>query len=72
MEIYEDDVLVMTIPNDASNDPVFSSGMSDSLYMGTAGIALDDVRVYDHLFTVGEQCSEILAGTWDGQSCAVP
>jgi len=72
VDIYEDDVHVATIPNDASNDPVFSSGISDGLYLGTAGITLDDVRVYDHVFTVAEQCSEILAGTWNGQSCAIP
>jgi hypothetical protein len=72
VDVYEDDVLVKTIANDASNNPVFSSGISDSLYIGTGGISLDDVRVYNTTFTVANQCTQIIGGTWNGTSCTLP
>jgi hypothetical protein len=72
VDVYEDDVLVKTVANDASNNPVFNSGISDSLYVGTGGISLDDVRIYNSTFTVANQCTQIIGGTWTGTSCTLP
>jgi hypothetical protein len=72
VEVYYDDVLAFTVANDTANNPVFSQGISDALYIGTAGLALDDVRVYNAVFTPANQCTQIIGGTWSGTSCTLP
>jgi len=72
LEIYEDDVLTLTVANDAANDPIFNMGMSDRLFIGTGGIALDDIAIYNTTFTVAQQCTTVIGGTWTGTSCALP
>jgi hypothetical protein len=72
VDVYIDDVLVHTTANDSSNDPVFSQGISDTLSIGTGGITLDDVRVYNSVFTVANQCTQIVGGTWSGSTCTLP
>lgn len=72
VDVYEDDVLVKSVSNDASNNPVFNQAISDTLYIGTGGISLDDVRVYNAVFSVANQCTQIIGGTWTGSSCTMP
>ena len=30
---------------------------------------IDDLRFYADVFTPGEQCQELMGGTWDGNVC---
>jgi hypothetical protein len=72
VDVYIDDVLVKNVPNDANNNPVFNAGMPDTLYLGSGGMMLDDVRIYNTVFTVANQCTQIIGGTWNGTSCTLP
>jgi Divergent InlB B-repeat domain/Concanavalin A-like lectin/glucanases superfamily len=72
VEVYEDDVLVETVLNDASNNPVFNQSIADTLYIGAGGMTLDDVRVYDSALTPANQCTQIIGGTWAGGACTLP
>jgi hypothetical protein len=73
VEIYIDDTLTYTRPNDAANDPVWTpTGAPDRLYLGVSNAQLDDVRIYDQVFTVAEQCTYLVRGTWTGSSCTLP
>ena len=65
-------MLAFTQANDASNNPVFNPGISDVLYIGTGGLMLDDVRVYNSVFTVANQCTQIIGGAWNGSACTLP
>jgi len=72
-EIYVDGNLVHTRPNDNANNPVFTTnGISDTLTVGAPGTLLDDVRVYDRVFTIDEQCTQIIGGRFVNGSCALP
>jgi hypothetical protein len=73
-EIYVDDVLVHTRANDGSNNPVFSpTGILDRFYVGGAGnTQVDDVRVYNQVFSRQDQCTFVMRGTWTGSSCTPP
>jgi hypothetical protein len=72
-QIYVDDVLVHTRANDSANNPVFTpTGAPDRLYLGVPNASLDDVRVYNQVFTPAEQCTYVIRGTWNGASCALP
>lgn len=72
VEIYFDGHMAGRDPNDANNDPVFNPGVSDVLSIGSGGIMLDDVRIYNTVFTVADQCTEVIGGTWDGTACTLP
>jgi hypothetical protein len=72
VDIYQDGVLVLTIANDANNDPVFNSSIRDTLTLGTGSMTLDDIRVYNTTFTPADQCTQVIGGTWNGASCALP
>jgi len=72
VDVYYDDVLAYTQANDTANNPVFNPGISDALYIGTAGISLDDVRIYNSVFTPANQCTQIIGGTWNGSACTLP
>jgi hypothetical protein len=52
-------VLVSTIANDGANNPVFNTGISDTRYLGTSGITVDDIRTYDTTFTIAQQCTQV-------------
>jgi concanavalin A-like lectin/glucanase superfamily protein len=73
VEVYYDGHYDMSLHNDAQ-DPVFTTGISDVLYIGTGGITLDDMRIYNTVFTPPDQCTEVIGGTWDGSSglCTLP
>ena len=45
--------------------------MPDLLTLRAANTQLDDVRVYDRVMSIADQCTEIIGGTWDG-NCALP
>jgi hypothetical protein len=70
--VWIDGALVHTRANDGSNDPVFSPAITDALYLGTPGTQLDDVRIYDQVFTPAEQCTFLIGGTVAGTTCILP
>ena len=72
VDIYVDDVLVHSQANDAANDPVFNSSILSTLQLGSYPYSVDDVRVYNQVFTVADQCTTVLQGAWTGSSCSLP
>jgi hypothetical protein len=46
--------------------------MPDVLTLGGPGAVIDDVRIYDRVFTPAEQCTLIIGGTVAGASCTLP
>lgn len=71
-DIYIDDVLVHTRANDANNNPVWNPGAPDRLYLGVPGALLDEVKIYNQVFSVADQCTYVVRGTWTGSSCTLP
>lgn len=71
-EIYVDNVLVHTRANDTANNPVWNSGAPNRLYLGVPNSMLDDVRIYNQVFSVADQCQFVVRGTWTGSSCTLP
>lgn len=71
-EIYIDNVLVHTRANDSANNPVWNPGAPDRLYLGVANSMLDDVRIYNQVFSPADQCTYVVRGTWTGTSCTLP
>lgn len=72
LEIYVDGVLVHTRANDAANNPVWNPGAPDRLYLGVPNAQLDDVRIYNQVFSPADQCQFVIRGTWTGATCALP
>lgn len=73
VDIYVDGVLVLSLPNDANNNPVFNAtGMPDTMYLGGPGAIIDEVKIFNRVFTPAEQCTFVIGGTWNGASCALP
>lgn len=71
-EIYVDNVLVHTRANDTANNPVWNPGAPDRLYLGVPSSMLDDVRIYNQVFSLADQCTYVVRGTWTGSSCTLP
>ena len=71
-EIYIDNVLVHTRANDSANNPVWNPGAPDRLYLGVPSSMLDDVRIYNQVFSLADQCTYVVRGTWTGTSCTLP
>ena len=72
VQIFIDGALTYTRNNDPLNNPVFNAGVPDQLVIGMPGAEIDDLRVYDRVFTVAEQCELVMRGTWDGAACNPP
>jgi hypothetical protein len=72
VKVYLDDVLIMTINDDASNNPIFDPGISDVMFVGANGALMDDLRIYDRVMSQAEQCARIINGTWTGANCELP
>jgi len=71
-EIYVDDVLVYTRANDSANNPVFTTAISDTMTIGVPNGVMDDLRIYDQVFTQAEQCTYIIGGAYAGTTCTLP
>ncbi len=72
-EIYVDDVLMLTRANDASNNPVFNNtGMPDVMTIGGSNATMDELTIFNTVFTRAEQCTLIIGGVWTGSSCTLP
>jgi hypothetical protein len=69
LDVYIDGALAKTIANDSANNPIFNPGISDTFYLGNSGILLDDVRIYNTVFTPEIQCTLLAGGTWTGTTC---
>jgi hypothetical protein len=72
VDVYLDDVLMVTQPNDAANNPVFNPGIYDPMTIGGGGTLMDELKIYDQVFTVAQQCTLVIGGTWTGSSCTLP
>ncbi|HVZ73925.1 MAG TPA: hypothetical protein VHJ20_16210 [Polyangia bacterium] len=73
VQIYVDDVLVFTRANDADNNPVFNAtGMPDTMTLDGGGVTLDELAIYGDVFSVADQCTFLVGGTWTGTSCTLP
>ena len=72
VDVYEDDVLVTTVANDANNDPVFNMNISDTLKIAPGGTTVDDLRIYNQTFTPAEQCATIIGGIFGAGGCTLP
>lgn len=70
--IYIDGVLAHTRANDTANNPVWNQGAPDRLYLGAPGALLDEVKIYNQVFTAAQQCTYVIGGTWTGTSCTLP
>ena len=70
--VWIDGVLAHTQANDNANNPVLTPAIPDRLYLGAGGIQLDDVRVYDQVFTPKEQCEWLIGGMYTGTTCSPP
>ena len=70
-EIYVDDVLKLTRANDVSNNPVFTTAIPDEMTIGGSGAIMDDLEIFNRVFTQAEQCIVIIGGSWNG-SCTLP
>jgi hypothetical protein len=72
-EIYVDNVLVLSRANDANNNPVFTStGIPDTMYVGAPNVLVDQFMIFNRTFSLSEQCTLLIGGTWNGMSCALP
>jgi subtilase family serine protease len=79
VQIYVDGALSGEITN-ASLLPLIAPGVGDMLLgnvrrvpTGSGGLFyVDELRVYDAVFTIAQQCTLIIGGTWNGSSCALP
>jgi hypothetical protein len=71
VQVYVNGVLRETRANDANNNPVFSSAIPDTLTVGAPGTAIDDLKIYDQVFDVATQCTQLVGGTYSGTTCTV-
>jgi hypothetical protein len=72
IDFYIDGAHNSFIPNDADNNPVFTAAMDDNLAVEGAGVSVDDLRVYNSVFSDADQCTAIIGGTWTGTTCTLP
>ncbi|MCC6995609.1 MAG: choice-of-anchor D domain-containing protein [Deltaproteobacteria bacterium] len=73
VEMYLDNVLMATATQDAANNPVFTAGVTDTISLGAPSfVAMDDLKIYNQVFTVANQCTQVIGGTWTGTSCTLP
>lgn len=73
VSVYVDDVLKLTKANDGSNNPVFTpTGIPDVMYVGGNGALMDDVRIYDVVFSPAGQCTYVVGGVWSNGACTLP
>ena len=71
IQVYKDDGVPFVQANN-SKEAVFGQGMADILTLGGGGIILDEIRVYDAVYTQAQQCTGIIGGTWSGSACTLP
>jgi hypothetical protein len=71
VQVYVNGVLRVTRANDANNNPVFSSAIPDVLTIGAPGTAIDDLKIFDQVFDVATQCTQLVGGTYNGATCTV-
>lgn len=77
VEIFLDGVLVGSLTNPAAL-PLATAGTTDMKMGGQSGgsgrsvFSVDELRVYNAVFTAAQQCTQIIGGTWTGTSCTLP
>lgn len=72
LQIYVDDVLVHTRANDANNNPIWNPGAPDRMTLGASGAIIDELKIYNQVFTTAEQCTYVIGGSWNGATCNLP
>jgi hypothetical protein len=65
-------VLTSSINNNNATSTIFNSTQSDQLTVGQTSMTIDDVRIYNQVFTQAQQCTVIIGGTWSGSACTLP
>ena len=77
IQIYSDGVLAATVENSSGVD-LLSNG-ADDLLLGSsntpnwyADFYVDEIRIFDTVFTDAEQCTTVIGGTWAGSGCTLP
>jgi hypothetical protein len=71
-EVWLDDVLSSSITNNNAASTIFNSSQADQLTVGQASMTIDDVRIYNQVFTQAQQCTVIIGGAWSGTACTLP
>ena len=77
VQIYVDGILAGQIDNDAAI-PLVGAGVADirlGNFVGLLGPSLfyiDEFRVYNQVFSLAEQCTAVIGGTWTGENCVMP
>jgi hypothetical protein len=71
IDIYLDGVYRASVPAPASVPRIGPTLTDIVLGLGSA-YYIDELRVYNRVFSVGEQCTVIIGGTWTGSSCTLP
>jgi len=77
VEIFVDGALEGSLAN-GSAIPLTAAGVTDFRLGNFTGVEgpslfyLDEFRVYNQVFTVAQQCTDIIGGTWTGESCTMP
>ena len=75
--IYVDGVLAGQIDNTAAI-PLVGSGVTDIRLGNLTGILgpsvfyIDEFRVYNQVFSIAQQCTDIIGGSWSGTACTLP
>ncbi len=74
VDVYLDGVVVAAIPN-PTLEVIFSSTQRNDLVIGQSSMFyVDEIRVYDQVFTAAEQCITVIGGTWNPSTsmCILP
>jgi hypothetical protein len=71
-EVWIDGVLSSSITNNNAASTIFNSSQSDQLTVGQTSMTIDDVRIYNQVFTQAQQCTVVIGGTWTGTACTLP
>lgn len=77
LRVYLDGALVGTLTS-STGTSLIDATMPDAVlgmsYPDEAPpiFAVDDVRIYDTVFSEAEQCTRVIGGTWNGTACSLP
>jgi hypothetical protein len=73
IELFIDGAPVLTKQNDGANNPVFTTaGLPNTLIVGAPQIVIDDLQIFDQVFTPAVQCTQIIGGAFSAGTCTLP
>ena len=65
VDVSLDNVLHVTLPNAQANQILSSAMAADIIWGLGSGFVLDEIKIFDRVFTAEEQCVLVIEGTWD-------